>query len=97
MEKLGLAIIPYPKSYSLWWLNENGEIWVTKQVYMPFSIKSYHDEVLCDMNPMLASHILLRCPWQFDSDVTYNRWKNTYSFFVEWKKGEFVAIKFSTN
>jgi hypothetical protein len=72
VEKLGLTTIPHPMSYSLRWLNENGEIQVTKQVCVPFSIKTYHDEVLCDVAPMSASHLLLGRPWQFDKDVTYN-------------------------
>jgi hypothetical protein len=44
---------------------------VTKQVHVPFSIKTYNDKVLCDVAPMSASHLLLGCPWQFDKDVTY--------------------------
>jgi hypothetical protein len=59
VEKLGLTIVPHPKPYILRWLNENGEILVTKQVCVPFSIKTYHDEVLCDVSPMSAS--LLPC------------------------------------
>ena len=31
---------------------------MTKQVRVPFSIKTYHDEVLCDVAPMSASHLL---------------------------------------
>ena len=31
---------------------------MTKQVRGPFSIKTYHDEVLCDVVPMSASHLL---------------------------------------
>ena len=72
VEKLGLTTLPYPKPYSLRWLNKNGEIQVTKQVRVPFSIKTYHDEVLCDVVPMSASHLLLSHPWKFDKDVTYN-------------------------
>jgi hypothetical protein len=72
MEKLGLTTVPPPKLYRLRWLNKNGEIWVTKQVRMSFSIKTYHDEVLYDMAPMSTSLVLLVCPWQFDKDVTYN-------------------------
>jgi hypothetical protein len=45
---------------------------VTKQVCVPFSIKTYHDEVLCDVAPMSASHLLPGRPWQFDKDVIYN-------------------------
>jgi hypothetical protein len=72
VEKLGLTTLPHPRPYNLRWLNENGKIWVTKQVRVPFSIKTYHDEVLCDVAPMSASHLLLGRPWQFDKDVTYN-------------------------
>jgi len=52
VEKLGLTIVSHPKPYSLWWLNGNGDIRVTKKVCVPFSIKTYHDEVLCDVAPM---------------------------------------------
>ena len=69
---------------------------MTKQVRVSFSIKTYHDEVLCDVAPMSASHLLLGRPWQFDKDVTYNGRKNTYSFYAEWKEGELVTIEFST-
>jgi len=72
VEKLGLTTLPHPRPYSLRWLNENGEIRVTKQVRVPFSIKTYHDEVLCDVAPMSARHLLLGRPWQFDKNVTYN-------------------------
>ena len=45
-----------------------------------FSIGSYHDEVMCDVVPMQASHILLGRPWQFDRRVKYDGYKNQYSF-----------------
>ena len=37
-----------------------------KQVLINFSIGNYKDEVLCDLVPMEATHILLGRPWQFD-------------------------------
>jgi hypothetical protein len=43
----------------LQWLNDSGEVKMTKQVVVPFSIGKYVDEVLCDVVPMQASHILL--------------------------------------
>ena len=39
---------------------------MTKQVTIAFSIGKYEDEVLCDVVPMQACHILLGCPWQYD-------------------------------
>ena len=65
---------------------------MTKQVRVPFSIKTYHDEVLCDVAPMSASHLLLGRPWQFDKDVTYNGRKNTYSFMLNGKKVNLLPL-----
>jgi hypothetical protein len=92
VEKLGLTTILHPMSYSLRWLNENGEIQVTKQVCVPFSIKTYHAEVLCDVAPMSASHLLLGRTWQFDKDMTYNGRKNTYSFMLNGKKVNLLPL-----
>jgi hypothetical protein len=92
VEKLGLTTLPHPRPYSLRWLNENGEIRVTKQVRAPFSIKTYHDEVLCDVVLMSASHLLLGRPWQFDKDVIYNGRKNTYAFLLNGKKVNLLPL-----
>ncbi|XP_031405679.1 uncharacterized protein LOC116214411 [Punica granatum] len=48
VEKLGLSTQKHPRPYRLQWLNESGELKVTKQVLISFSIGKYHDEVLCD-------------------------------------------------
>jgi hypothetical protein len=36
----------------LQWLNDSGEVKVTKQVVVPFFIGKFVDEVLCDVVPM---------------------------------------------
>ncbi|XP_052197121.1 uncharacterized protein LOC127804307 [Diospyros lotus] len=66
VEKLNLSIIKHSRPYKLQWLNECGEVKVTQQVLVSFSIGKYSDEVLCDVVPMHASHILLGRPWEFD-------------------------------
>ncbi|XP_073116059.1 uncharacterized protein [Elaeis guineensis] len=59
---------------------------VTKQVVIPFSIgKSYKDEVVCDVVPMKASHLLLGRPWQYDRKAIHDGFKNTYSFAKDGK------------
>ena len=80
VEKLRLKTLKHQKPYRLQWLNECGEVKVTRQVLISFSIGSYHDEVMCDVVPMQASHILLGRPWQFDRRVKYDGYKNQYSF-----------------
>ncbi|GKV11635.1 hypothetical protein SLEP1_g22875 [Rubroshorea leprosula] len=73
----------HPRPYKLKWLNDCGEIKVNKQVLVSFSIGRY--EVLCDVVPMLAGHLLLGRPWQYDRRVTHDGFKNHYSFVMEGK------------
>jgi len=59
VSKLNLNIIPRPKPYKLQWFNEQEEMIVNQQVTVHFSIGTYKDEVICDIVPMEAGHILL--------------------------------------
>ena len=79
-EKLGMATCKHPRPYKLQWLNDSGEVRVNKQVLVAFSIGKYEDEVLCDVVPMQAGHLLLGRPWQFDRKVQHNGFTNKYSF-----------------
>ncbi|XP_042408307.1 uncharacterized protein LOC121997755 [Zingiber officinale] len=80
VDKLGLPTLKHPKPYKLQWLNDSGEMKVTKQVLISFTIGRYTDEVLCDVVPMQAGHLLLGRPWQFDRQTTHDGYKNCYSF-----------------
>uniref|UniRef100_A0A2N9GB05 Reverse transcriptase RNase H-like domain-containing protein n=1 Tax=Fagus sylvatica TaxID=28930 RepID=A0A2N9GB05_FAGSY len=51
------------------WLNDCGEVRVDRQVLVTFSIGKYLDEVLCDVVPMYAGHILLGRPVAEFEDV----------------------------
>ena len=80
VDKLGLSTIFHAKPYKLKWLSEVGEIIVNKQVLIAFSIGKYKDEVLCDVVPMEATHILLGRPWKFDRKVFHDGFTNKISF-----------------
>ena len=80
VEKLALPTISHTKPYKLQWLGEVGEIIVNKQVLINFSIGKYKDEVLCDVVPMEATHILLGRPWQFDRKVFHDGFTNKLTF-----------------
>ncbi|KAL4375828.1 hypothetical protein GQ457_02G026810 [Hibiscus cannabinus] len=86
VQKLGLETTKHPHPYKLQWLNDGGELKMTKQVLIPFSIGSYKDEVLCDVVPMHATHMLLGRPWQFDRKVMHDGYRNRYSFTYDGKK-----------
>jgi len=80
VDKLGLSTISHAKPYKLQWLSEVGEIIVNKQVLLAFCIGKYKYEVLCDVVPMEATHILLGRPWQFDRNVFHDGFTNKISF-----------------
>ncbi|XP_038974748.1 uncharacterized protein LOC108510824 [Phoenix dactylifera] len=89
VDKLGLKTQKHPHPYRLQWLNDTGELKVTKQVLLSFSIGRYSDEVLCDVVPMQANHILLGRPWQFDRRTLHDGYKNKYSFI---KNGRNITL-----
>nr|XP_027082271.1 uncharacterized protein LOC113704582 [Coffea arabica] len=61
----------HPKPYRLSWLNDGGKVKVTKQALIAFSIGRYKDQVLCDVIPMHASHVLLGRPWEYDRQADH--------------------------
>ena len=85
VSKLGLSTIPHPRPYSLQWLKKGNEVQVTKQALISFSVSNLRDEVLCDVLPMDACHLLLGRPWQFDKDAIHHGKSNTYSFKLKGK------------
>ena len=65
VERLNLLTSEYPRPYKFQWLNNSSEVRVHKQVLVIFHIGRYEDDVMCDMVPMQAAHIILGRPWQF--------------------------------
>ncbi|XP_027158198.1 uncharacterized protein LOC113759821 [Coffea eugenioides] len=86
VESLGLPTTKHPHPYRLQWLSEDGEVRVFKQVRIPFSIGTYTDEVICDVVPMHATHVILGRPWQFDKNVTFDGRANKYTLLHDGKR-----------
>ncbi|XP_054817840.1 uncharacterized protein LOC129317553 [Prosopis cineraria] len=81
VDKLKLPTQEHPQPYKFHWLNKGNVVKVSKQCLMTFSIGNrYCDEVLCDVAPMDAYHLLLARPWQYDRHAMHNERANTYSF-----------------
>jgi hypothetical protein len=76
----------------LQWLNDSGEVKLTKQVVVPFFIGKYVDEVLCDVAPMPASHILLGRPLQYDRKAIHDGVKNRYTIVKDGKTITLVPL-----
>jgi len=92
VEKLNLAMLPYPKHYKLYGLHEDGDIIIKNQVKIQFSIGKYKDEVLYDIVPMNNCHILLGRLWHFDRQVIHNGLSNKITFYQKKKKFVFHPL-----
>ncbi|XP_074278064.1 uncharacterized protein LOC141601669 [Silene latifolia] len=72
VDNLNLPTKNHPKPYKLHWLNGNNGILVKKQALVSLKLGPYEDEILSDVIPMNACHILLGRPWQFDRRVEHD-------------------------
>ncbi|XP_074305313.1 uncharacterized protein LOC141640409 [Silene latifolia] len=90
VSKLGLATTAHPKPYALHWLDDGNSVKVTRQVRVGLTMGSYEDDILCDVIPKDACHVLLGRPWQFDRDVIHRGRSNEYELKV---KGKRVILK----
>ncbi|XP_074304739.1 uncharacterized protein LOC141639529 [Silene latifolia] len=78
VDNLKLPTKNHPKLYKLHWLDGNNGILVKKQALVSLKLGPYEDEILCDVIPMNACHILLGRPWQFDHRVEHDGRGNVY-------------------
>jgi len=92
VKKLKLSCIKHLRPYRLQWLNECGEVKVTKQVLIALAIGKYSDEVICDVVPIHASHFLLGCPWQFDQKAIHDRFRNRFTIVKDGKTITLVPL-----
>ncbi|XP_059294604.1 uncharacterized protein LOC132047602 [Lycium ferocissimum] len=76
---LKLPTTNHENPYKLQWLNECGELKVTRQAFIKFKIGKYQDEILCDVVPMQACHLLLGRPWQYDRSTKHDGRTNRYT------------------
>ena len=92
VNRLNLKTQPHPRPYKLQWLNDCGEVRVTQQTLVSFTIGKYVDDVLCDVVSMHVGDLLLGRPWQFDRRVMYDGYANRYSFTHNGRKTTLVPL-----
>jgi hypothetical protein len=56
---LGLPTTTYPQPYTIGWLHQGQDLHVSRQCRLPYSIKPFTNEVLCDIAPLDVSDVLL--------------------------------------
>ena len=63
---------------------------ITQRCLVFIQMGDYKDEIYCDVLPMNVAHVLLRCPWLYDLNVTNFGKDNIYSFKY---KGKNIVLR----
>ena len=71
IKRLGLPTTPHPQAYKIGWLIQGHGIRITQQCLLPYGIKPFKDEVLCDVAPLEVCDVLLGQPYMWKRHSIY--------------------------
>eukprot|EP00253_Pinus_taeda_P029008 PITA_29008 len=63
VKRLGLLTTAHPQPYTIGWLHQGRDLRVSQQCRLPYNIKPFMDEVLCDIAPLEVCDVLLGQPY----------------------------------
>ena len=71
VKRLILPTIAHPQPYTIRWLHPRRDLRIREQCRLPYSIKTFTDEVLCDVPPLDVADVLLGQPYLWKRYVVY--------------------------
>ena len=71
VKKLGLVITPHPQPYNIGWMKDGHELRIKRQCRLTYFIKTFEDEVICDVAPLFVADSLFGKPYLWDRHSTY--------------------------
>eukprot|EP00253_Pinus_taeda_P013703 PITA_13703 len=63
VKRLGLLTTAHPQLYTMGWLHQGRDLRISQQCRLPYNIKPFIDEVLCDIAPLEVCDVLLGQPY----------------------------------
>ena len=71
VKRLKLSTTPHPQPYNIGWLSQGQDLCINHQCRLPYAIKPFKDEVLCDVAPLEFCDVLLGQPYMWKHHVVY--------------------------
>jgi hypothetical protein len=71
IKRLNFSTTPQLQPYNIGWLSHGLDIYVSQQCFLPYNIKPFEDEVLCDVSPLEICDVLLGQPYLLKHRVVY--------------------------
>ena len=71
MKRLGLLTTTHLQPYTIGWLHQGRDLHVSHQCCLPYSIKPFTNEVLCDISPLDVCDVLLGQPYLWKRHAVY--------------------------
>jgi hypothetical protein len=71
IKKMDLTMTPHPQPYTISWLGQGRDLHVSQQCCLPYDIKPFKDEVLCDISSLEVCHFLLGQPYLWKQHDVY--------------------------
>jgi hypothetical protein len=71
IKQLSLLITPHLKTYTIDLLHQGRDLHVSQHFHLAYNIKTFKDEVLCDISPLEFCDVLLGQPYLWKQHVVY--------------------------
>eukprot|EP00253_Pinus_taeda_P002021 PITA_02021 len=71
VKRLGLLTTPHLQLHTIVWLHQERYLHVSQQCHLPYNIKPFMNELLCDVTPLEVCDVLLGQPYLWEHHVAY--------------------------
>jgi hypothetical protein len=68
---LDLPMTLHPQPYTIIWLRQGRDLRISQQCRLPYDIKPFKDELLCDIDPLEFCDVILGKPYLWKRHVVY--------------------------